>query len=74
MNYNIVAIICITALIIGIFIVYENELFSKQYKRSLIILSCIIILEIILDTVSFSFDGVLSKYIYIYKCNKFLWC
>ena len=72
MNYNIVAIICITALIIGIFIVYENELFSKQYKRSLIILSCIIILEIILDTVSFSFDGVLSKYIYIYKINKIL--
>ena len=72
MNYNIVAIICITALIIGIFVVYENELFSKMYKRNLIILSCIIILEIILDTISFSIDGKISNYLYVYRIIKVL--
>jgi diguanylate cyclase (GGDEF)-like protein len=71
MNYITVSVICIIALIIGIFNLTENELFSKRKKEKFIGLALIIILEIVLDTVSFEIDGKVN-YLEIYKSIKIL--
>ena len=69
MNYLIVSFVCIIALFIGILSLYENELFSYSQRKRFIILSIIIIVEIIIDTIAITVDSH-PEIVTIYKILK----
>lgn len=72
MNYLIVAIVCIIALAIGTFALFENEIFSKNRKRKFIILSIVLIFEVAIDTIAFEIDGRVAGQYEIYKLLKII--
>ncbi len=72
MNYVTVSIISIIALIVGIFNLTENELFSNRRKKQFIVLASIIIVGIILDTIAYEIDGKVPNWIELYRGIKIL--
>ena len=72
MNYLIVSIVCIIALAIGTFTLFENEIFSKNRKKKFIVLSCILIVEIAIDTIAFEIDGRLTGKSEVYTLLKII--
>lgn len=57
MNYITIAVACVIALVLGIVMLYENEMMSIEIKRKFTFLALIIICEIVIDTVLLVADG-----------------
>lgn len=72
MNYFIVAIICIIALISGLLSLVENELFSRHRRNKFVLLAIVIIIEIVIDTITITYDGKMIEGIYLYKSLKII--
>ena len=70
MNYNVAAIMCVFALVIGILSFKENELISIRRKKTFIVLAWILIVDIVFDTIGFMIDGNTEVPIWLYKIVK----
>ena len=71
MNNFVVSGICIFALLVGLLVIIENDLYEQKQNRKMTAIALILILEIIIDTINLSIDGHI-KDIYIYKISKAL--
>ena len=70
MDYTTVSFLCIISLMIGIFSIGENELFSLKQKQTIRLLGFVIIIEIILDSIAMSMVTDNSIFIWIFKVVK----
>ena len=72
MSYFLTSTICIIALMVIYSLVYDNEIIDLNTKKSIYVLTGIVILEILINSISFKLIGLSDELVNFQRCLKFL--